>query len=147
MEKGEFNIALVLELHKLEYCLNNPRAQARVPLGFQQHLKHTNFQTLNFTLSLPITWTYKPHSQRFWTKNKEKKKNSHSHSHLHHRQRTFVGGDLWVSSLSLFLHSIAVWGYRGFHFQALHSAPRYSLSLSLSLNAVVWSSLLLLCFW
>ena len=40
------------------------------------------------------------------------------------------------------LHSIAVWGYRGFHFQAIHSDPQYSLSLSLSfspsLNAVVW---------
>ena len=51
VEKGEFNIAL-----KLEYCLNSTRAhEARVPLGFQQHLKHTNFQTLDLTLSLPIT--------------------------------------------------------------------------------------------
>ena len=60
---------------KLEYHSNSTQAhEARVPLGFQQHLKHTNFQTLDLTLSLPITWTYKPHSQCFWTKKKRKKK-------------------------------------------------------------------------
>ena len=123
-------------------------SMARVPTALKTHKlsnsqshsqsdSHLNIQTL--TLTNIQTLTLKVSEKK---RKREKKKLSLSPTSTAEdsRQR-----QLLVSSLSLFLHSVAVWGYRGFHFQALHSDPRYPLSLSLSrsLNAVVWSSLLL----
>ena len=125
---------------------------ARVPTALKAHKLsnsqshsqsdlHLNIQTLTLTNIQTLTLKV---SEKKKEKEKKKKKLSLSLS-LTSAAEDSRRRQLLVSSLSLFLHSIAVWGCRGFHFQALHSDPRYpfSLSLSRSLNAVVWSSLLL----
>ena len=89
----------------------------------------TNPQTRN-PQNKPTLSPYHPHPYQ----------NTFKPSHPH----TIGGRALSSAAEDSRLHSIAVWGYRGFHFQALHFDPRYPLSLSLSLslsrllNAVVW---------